>query len=412
MVKITIPTFDGVPKDVVETLDAYEEVSNDVKNSLESNITAFKEKRDDLLDKALAGTRGLTDSTKAMVDKANGYYTDTKAKVDSVTGTVKDTYDRAKGITDDLNATYNKAKASVNGLFTDLESGRDLLQIKDRISAALKGDRSSLLALGNDAEKLFATNVLGLDGTTGLVTRGSEAFNKVQVLKGKVNHYFGNDSPLRVNNVLSFINDIGDGETVEFLDLGSEGSLLGSVIVDIQDWGVPDLLDDVFKAKVNDEGVYDYGYSEDFRFAVGQSVSGSITESSDLGFVRKLVEHAGPQSLLATNPDFPIQLIAGYTFPDGIVPGESDDPTVKTYSSELETLVTTLDLIKPDWFNVTRGSESVWNLYFISVASADAATLLKQSDVYRDAMLTAPFYRMDSFRSVARQLYPLIALEH
>lgn len=394
MLKIALPTFEGTSKDVVDRLDAYEEVTSEVKNRLESGVEAFKTQRNDLMDKALAGTKDITDSTKAMVAKAKG-----------ATSGIKDQIDKGKDL-------YDKGKSKVNGLFDGLESGRDLLQVKDRISAALKGDRSSLLALGKDAEKLFATNVLGMDGSSGLISRGSEILGKVEVIKNSVDYYFGNDSPLKVSNILNFIRDTTDVNLLEFLDLGSEASLLSSVISDIQGWGIPSLLDDVFKAKDDGYGKYEYDYSESFRFAVGQSVSGSISGSTDLGFILTLIKHAGPQSLLATNPDFPIQLISGYVFPDGIVPGESDVVTSKTYSSELGLLVEILDLIKPDWFNATRGSESVWNLYFISVASEDAATLLKQSDVYRDAMLTAPFYRMDSFRSVARQLYPLIALEH
>lgn len=370
MVKLADVTFDGLPDKAVERLDAYAEVTTEVKNKLESKVNEFNEKRNELIDNALAKPKALV---KAVGDKVS------------------------------------KVNDSINNLFSGLSTGADMVQIRDRVKAALGGDRSAMEAIGNDAEMLFATKVLGMDSTTGFISKASETLGKLKVIKDTTEYYFNNNNPDKVNNVLNFIRDIGGSDAVDMVDLGSTAALATSVINEIQDWGVPTLLDDIFRAEPNDSGGYDYGYSEDYRFEVGRSVSDLLDPEADLEFLSQLIVHSGDKALLASNPDLPSQLMSNYSFPTGTLPGAVIEGK-KTYSSELALFVSTMDTLKPDWFFIDRNGIKVWNLYFIGTASEDLKTLLCSDPLYREAVLSASNYRMVSFSETARELYPMIAL--
>lgn len=423
MVKLTLPSFDGLPDDIVEKLDAYEEVSTEVKNKLVSLTDEFEEGRNEVIDKALSKTKEVIgkakdgfgraqegiDAVKGGVDKAKAGF----SKVQDGIGKARDGIEKVKGgitnLKNSVEGTVNEVKAKVNGVFEGLESGRDLVEIKDRIKGALNGDRSAIELLGKDAEKLFSTKVLGLDESTGLISRSSEIFGKIEVVKDSASYYFGKGSPKNVSNVLGFIRDLGGSEFIDMVDMGAEAALTISVIDEIQSWRIPDLLNDVFKAKPNDSGGYDYGYSDEFRFELGRGVSESLQNNGDLSFIHKLITHAGDKSLLSSNPDFPVQFISSYAFPQGTIPGEHIEGKT-TYASELALFIEVMDSLKKDWFYIDRNGEQVWNLYFIGAASEDVITLLKYSDLHREAILAAPNYRMDSFIYTARSLYPMIAL--
>lgn len=358
MTKLTTPMFEGSSADEVTLIDAYAEVDTDVKNELVSKLPNFK------------------DNIQGNIDKALNLGNSFKAKE----LTIQDKMQQA------------------------LEAGNLANIYKDRIQNALKGDRNSIMGLADDLANRLGVSLSGIDSVMGFVNRASEIIESTMMLyNGTQTTLKGNAD--RIGILLGLLNTVSGSKIGQITDLGAYSSFASQIIQEMQQWTEPNFLDDVFGATKDDDGNWTYKYDDDYRFEIGRDVSKDLGEGNDLGWLDRLIEHVSPEALLADNPNFPASLLANYVFPLDIVPGTSE-ANKRTYEDELNKMVRILDKLKPDWFMTTRNGEPVWNLRFLSYASEDAITLFKSNELYRAAIMTAPFYEVDSFRELTLKLYP------
>lgn len=373
MVQYALPSFTGLPQDISKKVDAYTETASDLKNSLTSKITAFGVSSDSLIEKSLKAVKGI--GSKLM------------------------------------------------------NNGMDLNQARLRIQDALKGSRSAITGLATDLERSIMGEITGTDEGTGYVRKTTDMINSVKMLINSKEYYFGDGSISSVNNIIGFMGDLSNNSIFKVFDLGAEAALIKGIIEEVTAWGIPDLIDETLGAKWNGNS-YDYDYNDDFRFSVVKRASASISPSTDLATIERLMLHGGASALIADNPDFPNQLLRNYVFPEGTIPGGPypttipdpnfpDGPAIpnpdvnagkESYADQLGRLVYILNTLKPDWFETRRNGIPTWNLYFISGASEDAITLLQSNSRYLDAMLTAPFYRIEQPLELIRRYYPDAAL--
>ena len=380
MVKLTLPSFTGLPTDDVEKVDVYGEVANDVKNKIASNITAFGTSTQELIDKSVGSLKKTGDSLglKSKIAKIKELGKDADSKL----GKAKQLYERAREI-----------EVNVN-------------DVRHRVQGALKGNRGAILGLASDFDQLIMGELAGTDGITGYITTATDFYDGVKVGIGTVDHYFRDGNIRGVNDVLNFIGDMSGNSLLEVFDLGATAALMKGMISKVSGWGIADLIDETIGAKWNDKfNRYDYDYNDEFRFSVVKRTSESLTPGTSLDIIERLILHGGDKALIAANPDFPIQLISGYVFPESIVPGEAQEGVI-TYEEQLGRMVRILDILKSDWLKVNRGNDSVFNLYFLSHASEDAATLFKSSELYQEPMMIAPLYTVESGKELILRLYP------
>ena len=372
MVQLATPSFSGVPNALVKEVDAYTEQSAEVKNQLASKITAFGVNADDL---------------------------------------IKNTLSIFKGIGSKI-----------------LGSSIDLNIARSRITNALNGSRSAIASLATSVEQSIMGELTGQDAGTGYVRKATDMLDSVKMIINQKEYYFQNGNIDNVNSIIGFMGDLTNNSLVDVFDLGAEAALMKSIIEEVTAWGIPDLIDDSFGAKWVDDH-YEYDYNDEFRFSVVKRASAGLSPNTDLATIERLMLHGGAAALIAENPNFPVQLLQNYTFPDECVPGGPfpvmiDDPanpgtdipdpsgaqTQPNYANQLNILVRILNQLKPDWFTTRRNGLPVWNLYFISQASEDATTLLLSNVDYRNAMLTAPFYKMENPRELIKSFYPDAAI--
>ncbi|QBX32361.1 hypothetical protein [Pseudomonas phage PA1C] len=374
MVQLAIPSFTGLPDAAVKEVDAYTEQSAELKNQLASKVTAFGVGADELIQKSLGVVKGIG----------------------------------------------NKI----------LNNGIDLNMARTRIADALKGSRSSIVSLATDVERSIMEELTGEDTGTGYVRKATDMIDGVKMVLNQKDYYFKDGNFSGVNSIIGFMGDLTNNSLLRVFDLGAEAALMKGIIEEVTAWGIPDLVDETFGAKWTDNK-YEYDYDDDFRFSVVKRASASISPSTDLATIERLMLHGGVSALIAENPNFPAQLLQNYVFPEECVPGgpfpkmipdpnnptgpEIPDPTGAqerpNYADQMATLVRILNQLKPDWFTTRRQGQPVWNLYFLSHASEDATTLILSSETHREAMLTAPFYKMENPIELIKSFYPDAAIQ-
>ncbi|AEH03625.1 hypothetical protein AVT69_gp200 [Pseudomonas phage PhiPA3] len=382
-------SFTGIPTDPVKTVDAYKDVvDTTLQNTLQPKISAFEIGMDDLLAKTTKVVKGIGSSLLGS-------------------------------------------------------GGIDLNQAKDRIVDALKGSRSSIVYLGEALERSINEELTGTDTGTGYVRKATDMLDGVKAIMQNKEYYFENGNFQGVNGIMGFLGDLTNNSILRAVDLGANAAILKGVLSQVSAWGIPDLVDTTFGASWNDQYKrYDYQYDDNFRFTVAKRTSKDLSPGTDLLTIDRIMVHGGDMALVAENPDFPIQLLSSYVFPAGTVPGGPfpvmipdpanpsgpmiPDPegtqTVPNYANELALLLEIMDRLKPDWFYYLRRvfidrngdgdyyrDDKVWNLRVIAQASQDATTLLLTSDEHRDAVLTAPFYKVESATAELKAMYPYFA---
>lgn len=362
MVNIATPTFEGTGDDDVALLDAYGAPSTDVKNELQSKVQDFNDNITGNINKALA-------TGSSLVGKGNQL----------------------------------QAKLAIG-----MDKARQALEYKQRIENALRGDRSAILGLSQSLQDSMGINLSGVDSVLGFVTRASEFVESLMFVKDGVRREIRGDAS-KLGTLMGLMNTVSGSKIGDTLDIGVYTSFVGEMINEMQSWPAPDFLDDLFKGKQDNAGNWTYEIDDEVRFQIGANVSSQLGEANDLEWLDRLIEHVEPEALLAKNPEFPLQLLSNYVFPPSLIPGEVGDVVdgERNYATELAMLTQILDRLKYDWFETTRGNDTVWNLHFISHASEHATILLLSDARYRDAMLTAPFYKVESFRESVLNIYPL-----
>lgn len=382
------PTFVGLPTSDVKKVDVYGDLNPELQNSLSSKISAF--------DTNLGGV--IASATKMV-----------------------------KGI----------GKAFV-------ESGMDLPTAQNRIRDALGGSRGAINDISEMFERGITEDLTGVDQGTGYVRRANTLIDSVKMVIDGVDRTFIDGDFRNVSSVVDFIGDLAGNELINVFDLGAEAALIKGVLTEVTRWGVPELIDETFGAKWNDtEKRYNYAYDDTFRFSVTKRASDSISPTTDLAVLERLMLHGGVSALIADNPNFPEQLIGGYQIPEGCHaggpypvmiqdPAHPDDPnakipdpsgaqTVPNYFDQGRRLVKILNQLKPEWFYVTRTvntgvpsspfrKDIVWNLQYLSSASEGFKDVTATQPDIRDATLSAQFYRIESGAMLLKNMYPYITI--
>lgn len=381
MLPLTLPTFTGLPTNPVAIVDPYTSANPELMTKLASKVTAF--------DSDLGGIIG---SATKMV----------------------------KGIGDQLKS-----------------SGIDLPSAVQRVKDALGGSRSAISDLAEGVERSIFGDLTGIDEGTGYVRGANTMIDSVKMVYDGAVRTFKDGNFKNVSGIVDFIGDLSGNKLIGVFDLGAQAALIKGILGEVSDWGIPQLVDETFGAKWNQEkNSYDYTYDDEFRFSVTKRASESISPSTSLEVIDRLMEHGGDAALVANNPSFPQQLLAGYVFPEGCIAGgpypvmipnpsipggTMPDPTgaqtVPNYVDEARKLVIILDRLMPGWFEVNRtvstGIDSnpwrvdkAWTFQYINTASDAAKAVLTTNAKYRDAFLAAPFYRIESGVALLKNMYP------
>lgn len=361
MVEIAQPAFTGTGEDEIYELDAYAPVDTEVKNELKSKALDFKDNIKGNLDKALGNTKAFKDAL----------------------GNINNT----------LNNNLKLANAA-----------RDT---KARIELAIKGDRAALNSLLPGIQNRLNLNLNGLDQTGKLVSTINSNIDRVMYHVDGVKSFIDGD-PHRIGAVLGLLDEVSNSKLNEFLDLGTYTAFASEMIYEIQTWPAIDLLDDIYRATKNESDEYEYQIDDYYRFEIGKNVSENLGSDVDLDFIDRIIEHSGPESLIAHNPDFPSQLLENYKIPLGTTTDESNE---RSYALELIKLTNVLDKLKPDWLWTYRGTTKVYNLEFISNASKDALKILRTNETLVDLLLAAEHFKVMSFKDLTLKLYPRIPSE-
>lgn len=379
MLTLTEPTFSGLPTSIVKSIDVYTKVTPDLENRLASKVSAF----DTDLDSIIAG-----------------------------------------------------ATKMVKGIGTALsDRGMDLNTAKSRIQDALKGSRSAITDISEMLERSIMSELTGTDEATGYVRGASAMVDSVKLVYDGVVRTFINGDYKNVSGVVGFLSDLTGNSLVKTFDLGAQAALVKGIIGEISDWGIPQLVDDALGATWNQrENRYDYEYDDQFRFSVTKRASDSLSPTTSLEVIERLMLHGGTKALIAENPSFPDQLLNGYVLPEGCVaggpypvmipdPNNVEGPPIpdpsgvqikSNYYDQGHRLIKILNELKPEWFyvnqNVFNGTEwktdTVWNLQYLAGASEPAKQVLVTDPDLFTAIVVAPFYRVESGLMLLKQMYP------
>lgn len=362
-------TFTGIPDDVVKKIDVYGDLSSELQNSLTSKISAF----------------------------------DTN-----------------------LNGIISKSLNTVNGIGAEIANrGIDLPTAINRIKDALGGSRSAITEISESLERAILGDLTGIDEGTGYVRRANEMVDSVKLVMDGYDRTFKQDGFTDASGVIRFIRDLSGNQLIDVFDLGAEAALAMGVITEISNWGIPELVDETLGAK-RENDIWSYKYDDEFRFSVVKRASDRISPSTNLAVINSLMIHGGDKALVADNPSFPLRLLSGYVLPEGCVQGgpfpvDPDVPfgeqTKTNYAYEGHLLLHILNTLKPNWFYVTRivktddpsqpfKTASVWNLEYLTTASEAAKKVLSTNKDISKAMLSAPFYRIESGISLIKNMYP------
>ena len=338
-----------------------------------------------------------------------------------------------------LGGIIGSATKMVKGIGAQLKSsGIDLPAAQQRIREALGGSRAAISDLAEGTERSIFGDLTGIDEGTGYVRGANTMIDSVKMVYDGATRTFKDGDFKNVSGIMDFIGDLSGNKLIGVFDLGAEAALIKGIIGEVSDWGVPQLIDETFGAKWNSEkNTYDYNYDDDFRFSVTKRASETLSPSTSLAVIDRLMEHGGDTALVADNPSFPQTLLAGYVFPEGIHPGgpypvmipnpndvdgpQIPDPsgaqTVPNYFDEARKLVSIMDRLMPSWFEVNRTVatgvpaapwrvDKAWTFQYINTASDAARAVLTTDAKYRDAFLAAPFYRVESGLALLKNMYP------
>lgn len=374
MVQLATPTFTGVPTDSVKKIDVLADPGDGLQNSLVSKVSAFDTNLDGIISGSLKAVKGIG------VAFAN--------------------------------------------------TGMDVNEARSRVKDALGGSRYAITEIAEVLERGITGDMTGKDEGTGYVRGANTMIDSVKLVMNGVDRTFKQDGYKNVSGVMGFIKDLSNNPLLNVFDLGAEAALVKGVLTEVSRWGVAELIDETLGAKWNkDKNIWDYTYSDEFRFSVTKRASDSISPSTNLDVIWALITHGGDKALIADNPGFPTQLLAGYVFPEGCVQGgpfpvdpadEYGKQTVPNYKHQGYWLLKILNVLKPNWFYVERtyatggdpsfAKDIVWNLEFLPTASEPAREVLQTNADLRDAMLAAPFYRVESGTGMLKNMYPYIVL--
>lgn len=348
---------------------------------------------------------GVAEDVPVMVDVYN--------QIDpEVRNTVKS---NVESWTQGLTAVYDKAVGGVKAIGDKLKTnGIDLATAKRRIEGALKGSKNDIIGLGSTFEGLITGDLMGLEQPTDYVRKANSVYNNVQLVLSSGEAVIKNGDIARVQSIVGFLSDLTGNPVLKMFDLGAEAAILRGVVEEVAQWGIPELIDDVFA-----------GQPSSVVNTVITRAAPKIGYTSDVEVIIKFMEAAGtdvppvlnpdgsvqtpgyrtlnPRPLLAETPNFATLMLQNYTFVEGTTPGD--------YEARCARLVLALNTMKPDWcYTARRPNEQAYNLAVMALASEHAKLALQTDPQYVTPLYTAPFYEPRGAQDLAKEMYPGIAI--
>lgn len=258
--------------------------------------------------------------------------------------------------------------------------------LADRIVGAL-GGRTGLIDNLSSSLKGTILNATGLPENiydTAVTLLGS---NRVSFNAGQMGS---------AREVFSLINQITNSNEMKgFFDIGSESSLMSSVMREAIMLGVPDAIDVLVDNAKDDRIAYNALYAN-MQVAV---------ENSDLDAINLMIVKVGVNAFLAQVPDAVPLLLASYELPVGT--------TTENYDNELDALKEVLSSLRPNWGKVERDGEMVFDLTAFATISDDARKLLLRDPLLQVPVLIGNTYAdRQKMADKLQQMYPLVPLQY
>ncbi|MNM17739.1 hypothetical protein D3C81_280210 [compost metagenome] len=352
MAAIALPSFLGSPEDATKVVDAYGETSSELRTQLSSKITSFSSGLGGVFDKTVSITKGIGEKLR--------------------TNTI------------------------------------DLPSAVRRVQGALKGSRSDILKIAGSTEKLIMGELTGSDKNTNYVKTATDVARGLELMTSdgrQVIDSFKNGGYNQVSAMVGFMSDLTENPSLKLFDMGAEAAILRGVVEEVSAWGVPSLVDNVMKDQpdmtkyaVIKRSAERISYSSSLDVLLAYA---NVSSNTNIGTeANPHYANIGAAALNANTPDFATKVLSNFTFVQGV--------TVGDYPAQLAKLVDLMNKLKPDWYWTQRNGQAVWNLGTLGSASENAVTLFLSSPVYRDAILTAPFYSPARVEELVNDMYPLV----
>lgn len=202
----------------------------------------------------------------------------------------------------------------------------------------------------------------------------------------------GSDRYEETNAFLKVLRKVpGAEESVQVLDLHAEVLVLGGILDKAIDLGLPQAVDTVL-AKVEDDRV---------RKEVVLSRVRPAAVASNLKVVREAVRLNSRDVVVAKVPDLVAVILRHYRFPS--------PATRVNYGTYRDELLTTLDMVDPQWAKTPRASDNLSYLGPFVDASEDALTLLSDSPYAVEVLLAKSYPERDQ-KQIAGYYHPMVYL--
>ncbi len=309
------------------------------------------------------GLKG-NDTLNSVIGKLTGFATDMLSKAGGL-----------KGLGKGLASTALSTLASGGKI--------DAKALTERVVSTL-GGRSGILNSLSDGVKAQLGESIGLpagiyDKIESVVSGQLLGYNKIDV-----------KSAAGIFDVLGRVT--GDAELAKYFDVGAEAQLLATVYREALDIGLPSAIDAMNSKAKSSEAAY---YALQSNLVVASRLG-------EIGTVSLMTDVLGSERVLGDNPGVISELLAAYSFPDGM---DAND-----YGAELTRVDGILKKIDPHWGEYLRGDTWVTDLTVFNGISNDAQTLLSTDSRYAEAIAMAGTYPSMDLIELGKRNYPGLVL--
>jgi len=267
---------------------------------------------------------------------------------------------------------------------------------RSNIKGALGGSKGSVDNLGTEISRVMFGDIQ--EGSSMDVPGAERNYYKVFELsrkntEGDVDSYLvKGQEPMTVKSVMAMAQDVTGSKSFTGSALDSEAAILHGVLIQLDEWGVPELLEDVLEDIKNKALLAEVARRSAMRLA----------QSGNIDAIESLLKKIGAEAMVAQNPMMAETLLNMYRFPIKQTPAD--------YPARLIQLVWVMDQLKPGWLWTYRGLELVWDLSVLTRISDDAKKVFSTDEAYRTPVAIAGLYRRQTAHSLLSKMYPLMPL--
>lgn len=221
--------------------------------------------------------------------------------------------------------------------------------------------------------------------------------NELTTTSGQVIKVVNGVNAQDVNGILNGLKKVlGSDIVTSVVDTTAQISFLGSMLEYSTEWGLTDTID-IIMSKY-EQGTESRDYLE---YTLNNSYTAAVA-SGNLPTVATIIKNTGKDKLLAMYPNAVDMLLGGFVFPA--------DATKADYPTLLALMESILVSLNPTWDSVVRNGVAVTTTAPFYSASNDSKELLSWDDKYWDLVLMAPSYPREGLTTIAKRMYPDIAL--